>query len=227
MRTLLYFVRAGRNEELRYSLRSVEKNFPHDRIVVVGDKPEWLVNVEFHQGNAQADKWRNVYSNLMLATKRVPGSWVVMNDDFFVLQPTVELGSWYRGLLVDHLRLIKYRRGAWYRSLVATEKMLLDMGFDRPRSYELHLPVEMEAQKLGEVLKLGRYMNDLPQWRSLYGNYWGVSAVQHVDVRLGMHDNVAGYRFVSTNDNVFDKGGVGAQVRAMFKTPSKYEKDGV
>ena len=34
------------SEELRYSLRSL-KNIPHQKVILVGEKPEWVTNVEF------------------------------------------------------------------------------------------------------------------------------------------------------------------------------------
>ena len=49
---LLYVVGGGskhNNAELRYSLRSIEKNCTgYDRVFIVGQKPEWVTNVEFY-----------------------------------------------------------------------------------------------------------------------------------------------------------------------------------
>lgn len=226
MTTLLYFLRAGENEELRFSLRSVHQNFPHSRVVVVGDRPDWLTNVDFVKGNRSADKWRNVHGNLRLACKEAAGEWVVMNDDFFVTRPVCDAPSWHRGTLENHLAAIR-ARGAWYRSLNMTLIVLRQLGFETPLSYELHVPVRMESEKLAEVLRFGRRSPDLPQWRTMYGNYWDVPSHQSTDVRVRKNRGLLPPgTFVSTSDIVFKGSPAGRQLRAMFPDPSPYEKEG-
>ena len=47
----VYYVRPGdRNDELRYSLRSLA-NLPHDRVWIVGHTPPWVTGIESIQGN--------------------------------------------------------------------------------------------------------------------------------------------------------------------------------
>ena len=43
---LVYVVRDGANPELRYSLRSVAVNLPHDRVWIVGHVPAWITGCE-------------------------------------------------------------------------------------------------------------------------------------------------------------------------------------
>src|SRR5690606_9190627 len=105
--TVLYFVKDGeRNEELRYSLRSLA-NFDHDRVVIVGGKPSWVTGVDFFRGNRFPGKWGNVYDNLRIACEHVDGEFVVMNDDIFITRPTTLLPSLHRGSLTDHLAKVR------------------------------------------------------------------------------------------------------------------------
>lgn len=229
--TLLYFVRRGENESLRYSLRTLS-NLPHDRLVIVGHAPGWVQNAEVIRGNKHASKWLNVFGNLRIASRELAGeTFVVMNDDFFIMQPMRELPSWHRGPLADHLEPI--RSGAWRRSLVATLDFFLDHGNTDPLSYEAHIPVEMEADKLGVVLDLAaewstlrKGRRDLPQWRTLYGNWWQVPAVRRADVKLNTTDSEwdpsAG--IVSTNARTFRDHPVLRKMRASLSEPSPYER---
>lgn len=226
MKTILYFVRDGENEELRYSLRSL-KYIPHDRVIIVGGKPEWVTNVDFIPGNRYADKWRNVYNNLEIACKETPGDWVVMNDDIYFLRPTITIPSWYRKTLTNHINSFANPRGAWYRSLCSTRDLLQALGIPNPISYELHIPVEMNSKKLAYALQIGRHLPDLPQWRSMYGNLWKIEAVQAPDVRVREDTgNLPRTLFASTNDVVFGRAPAGRQLRAMFPDESPYEQPG-
>lgn len=232
-RTLLYFVRRGnKNESLRYSLRTLD-NLPHDRVVIVGHAPQWVQNVEVVRGNKHASKWLNVFGNLRIAARELAGeTFVVMNDDFFITEPLVEIPSWRRGSLADHIERV--RPSTWRKSLVATNDFFRDHGLDDPLSYELHVPVEMDADKLLGVLDRAHEWawartprcRDLPQWRTLYGNWWKVPAVRHDDVKLlrvsTVRDESVG--MVSTDAKTFAGHPVMDEVRAAFPEPSRYER---
>lgn len=232
-RTLLYFVRRGnKNESLRYSLRTLD-NLPHDRVVIVGHAPQWVHNVEEIRGNKHASKWSNVFGNLRIAARELAGeTFVVMNDDFFITAPLDELPSWHRGPLADHLEPIE--QSTWRRSLVATLDFLRDHDVADPLSYEAHVPVEMEADKLLEVLDTAHEWawsrtprcRDLPQWRTLYGNWWDVPAVHHGDVKLGRVSSEwdASTGLVSTNSTTFMGHPIMDEIRSAFPEPSKYER---
>ncbi len=58
---IVYFVKeSAQNEELRYSLRSVEKNFPHRNVWFVGGKPKGLTPDKWHAVNQDREtKWGN------------------------------------------------------------------------------------------------------------------------------------------------------------------------
>lgn len=44
---IVYLLKDGPNEELRLSLRSVAKHFPHKRVIFVGGKPADITPDEF------------------------------------------------------------------------------------------------------------------------------------------------------------------------------------
>jgi hypothetical protein len=201
---VLYIVRPGdRNEELRYSLRSLA-NIPHGRVWLVGHRSAWVTNVEFVPGNRHLSKWRNVYDNLRIACERVAADrFIVMNDDFFITRRCRTIPRWHRGLLSDHIQMLS--SGPWRFSLELTRKFLIEHGIAEPLSYELHVPVVMEREKLGAVLEMARPKSPWPpQWRTLYGNWWKVPSKPAPDVRIRKpRDEYVDGGFLSTDDWTF------------------------
>ena len=225
MTTLLYLVKDGDdNEELRYSLRSCGK-LTSDRVVFVGHRPEWVRGVELIPGNRSKSKWLNVFENLLIAAREID-EFVVMNDDFMVMAPADGAPSWHRGSLNDHILSIR-GTGPWKRSLQATRRWLQSHGVRSPLSYELHVPVAMNGERLATVLSLFNLSSrDLPQWRTLYGNYWGVESTVHVDCKLRKPGSWwdESWPFLSTDDAIFDDHPAAIAVRSRFPDPSPYEE---
>jgi hypothetical protein len=216
-----YFVRRGeQNPELRHSLRTLV-NLPHDRVWIIGHKPDWVTGVEHVPGNRWGGKWRNVWGNVGLVAEHLTGEFVMMNDDFFILEPVESPPDRHRGRLVDHIGSVK--PGPWRDSLEATLRWLTQHGIDDPLSYELHCPVVMDAGKLGEVLTLVGERLVQPQWRTLYGNWWQVSSTVTPDCRVrGTTDVVVG-PFLSTDSATWRRHLAAIAVRAQFAAPCRYE----
>jgi hypothetical protein len=219
---LVYLVRRGEvNNELRHSLRSLV-NLPHDRVVFVGHQPKWVDGVEHIPGNRSKSKWFNVFDNLRLACEHLDvDEFVVMNDDFYVMEPAT-VPAWHRCLLAEHIDMLS--PGAWRGSLESSRHWLLSQGFDQPLSYELHVPVAMDRRKLADVLERTAHLPVLPQWRTIYGNFWQVPTVQQEDCKVqGSRTMVRTGPFLSSDDLSFRRP-FGRTVREAFPDPSPYEK---
>lgn len=235
MVTLSYIVRPGEsNEELRYSLRSVVANWPSvDRIIIVGHLPTWLVNVEFVPGNRfKNSKPQNVYDNVYLCATHPnhDEELVVMNDDFFILEPITDVAMAYRSTLAEHIASLGEKDTWWRRSLKATETWLTYIGSPEPLlSYELHRPFPIVADQMAKALHEARQMSraNPPQWRTLYGNRWQVPAVQGRDQKAYSHHANAILNdapFLSTTDASWWKSNTGDWVREQFPDRSPFEK---
>ena len=93
MNDILYLVKNGtENEELRYSLRTIEKNFPYGRVWIYGGCPEYIKpdkHVYIYQDVIGATKWERTTAMLKLAceNKDITDDFWLFNDDFFVTQP--------------------------------------------------------------------------------------------------------------------------------------------
>lgn len=229
---LVYFVRPGEaNEELRYSLRSVEANLPVESVSIVGYCPSWVTGVQLIQGNRfGGDKMRNVYDNVRIIAEApdLPDEVVVMNDDFFIREPTTGFETCYRSTLREHIFGLRHLGSWWAQSLRATYCWLRDEhGIDEPLSYELHRPLPIVRALMAETLQAAAdyQPENPPQWRSLYGNLHTASGGQQVrDGKVHRAHVVPTGAFLSTDDTNWTRSETGHVVREMFPTPSAYER---
>ena len=152
----VYICGPGENEELRYSIRSVVKNFPHSNIWVVGDKPDWYIG-NFIPVKLTGVKYNNARNNLYAITEHpdISESFYLMNDDFFIINKIDNFTTWHGGLLYDKADLYDalVPRSLYTKMLNNTYNKLIRLGITDPLDYELHVPMLMEKSKLAKVLK--------------------------------------------------------------------------
>lgn len=228
---IVYPVRPGDvNEELRYSLRSLETHYPdHGQVWVVGHCPPWLTGVEvIPGGNASANPRSNVYRNILAACQHgdVAEDVLVFNDDFFLTAPVEEFVVGYRCSLAEHLRLPRLRMNpqSWWReSLTTTQVCLQAVGYEDPLSYELHVPLPIRKSAMCETLERFAAItpDNPPQWRSLYGNLHVTDPVKMSDSKVFRNAPVRS-PFHSTTDLSWRH--FRAAFAARFPTPSRYER---
>ena len=214
-------------EELRYSLRSVEKNFPHRFVWFVGGQPKG-----FHPDRAiqhkqvGSTKWDMIKSSMWKAVENeeVSDDFFLFNDDFFVMKK-------FKGKFVNYVdmtlaeKIDELRRNVhpWLnpygRTLFKAEQELLSLGCPT-MNYDVHLPMVLNK----ELFKASINKCSSPQMRSVYGNLNAVPFVIHQDVKVyDMETLPEAPDFLSTNEDVFEKGRVGAYIREQFPTPSRWE----
>lgn len=216
---LVYICRDGDNEELRYSIRSAVANLPHDNIWVVGGKPDWYTGnyIRIKQNAMKFDNARNNL-NAICRKQEVSPDFVLMNDDFFIVKPIESLGSYHRGLLEDHISLVK-TSPAYKQMLVETLDVINYVTTGPIYSYELHVPMVMNRNKLAKVLRFPAL------WRSLYGNMYNVGGTEHKDVKVfsgtTLEEMTSDLPFLSSNDETFND--IIGLLQEMFPNPSKYE----
>lgn len=152
---LLYVVgdhSAWEHNELRYSMRSVCANMPHDRVIVSGHKPTWLQGVEHVPGkDDKGSAARNAQTKALAALKSglVGDRFKLMSDDLFILQPWVDDRIRASGKFSDRILRIRRTHGIydpWRLSMNATLKACRELGVD-PVDCEMHHPVPMERDK--------------------------------------------------------------------------------
>lgn len=233
MHDAVYFLKdSAFNAELKYSLRSIEKNLPHNKVIFYGGKPLGLTpDKQFLVNQKPGNKWLNVSDMLYQAclNDEITESFWLMNDDFFVLsEPIADCFS--DGDISQLCSIIQLKnRGfptKYTKHLEKTAKALENEGYVS-MNFELHCPMLINRK---EMLKVYDEFPGVAGHRSLYGNVavndltgvrWG-SCNDHkiVDLDKGIGD---WSWFVSTEDRSFAEGKVGKEIRALFPEKSRFE----
>lgn len=208
MKVLLPLRDGGDNAELMYALRSWEKYLMIDvELIVVGNIiPTWLKPDGLIEGNLHAAGPANVYDNIRRGCEALSGESeiIIMNDDFFVLDPVRDIIPTYRSSLAEHIG--KARGMAWWlESLRTTMRYLNEVGITDPVSYELHRPCVVDPSEMATTLTAAAdYSPDNPpQWRTLYGNlslHWKGAAQARDAKSIRTTQIPIGIPFVSTDD---------------------------
>ena len=226
---VVYIVKEDpRNEELRYSIRSVVENFPVRNIWVFGYCPSWLKEIIYVKIPQNGQKWENskMLFDKIANCESLPDEFVLFNDDFFVVEKVDKVEQWYDGLLqdrIDHLRKVFGNHQPLYANqLQQVVDRLAEHGITEPKNYAVHKPMLFNRKNMLKSLELTK---DLPMsLRSFYANYFNVGGIDAPDTKVfttGPYDFPGPY--LSSDDRTFRLGRIGRDVRAAFPNPSKYE----
>lgn len=168
------------NDDLKYSLRSVETNWVgRFRITIVGDRHPGLKDVwhvpherlnEPHLPKA-LDSVRKMET--ILATPYIQDGFVYMYDDVYLLQPMDAMYIRQRFATAEiapdwHLTGTGRKHQA---QLFATVKALREKGFKRIWNYETHTPRWYEKRKMQEVIDIYRPAGNRLLLATLYFNH--------------------------------------------------------
>lgn len=227
---LVYVCRAGHNEELRYSIRSAEKNLKFDNLWVVGGKPDWYSgkHIEVPQNSG---KYENTKENVsaIAKSKEISDRFILMNDDFYVIKEVEDVQNFNGGKLLDKANM--YDRLAYNSSytqrLFDTYAKLRKMGFEDPLDFEMHVPIVIDKAALRHSVKYNLL------WRSIYGNVYQIpSSKMDEDVKVYMNSPLdpksydmtsLKYPYLSSDDRSFVSV-YKAVLKDMFREPSSYER---
>lgn len=225
---VVYNCRTGKNEELRYSLRSVYDNLDYDNLWVVGGKPEWYAgNFVEHNWDPSKEVRERLGFQAIVDTPEIAEDFILMNDDFFVLKQIDQVVNWNGGLLKDKVRLYDGIAPVYIytKLLKETYRYLVLQGIKDPLDFEMHTPMVMNKTNLS-------YIADMPMLtRSLYGNMFGVESETHKDVKVYPHGQFNNRTFdmnketpyLSSMDETFTDV-LNKILKDRFTVPSQYEK---
>lgn len=135
-----------RNNELRYSLRSL-KNIEHAKVFIVGDLPHWVTGViHIPAKDHLTRKQLSIYNKISLAAQdeRVSDDFIYFADDYYVLKPC-KVGLYHSGPLSR--MLTKY--AGKYRQAVQNT---IDIGGQN--NYDIHTPFVYNKKRWDELIWL-------------------------------------------------------------------------
>lgn len=229
---IVYFVKeAPRNEELRYSLRSVAMHMPHKRVWIFGGCPYSIVpDIRVKVKQEGKTKWDRVRTMFRMAceNKEITDDFILFNDDFFIMQPMDKIEPKFRCSLDRHIEILEATRR---NKPTPYSKLLRDCRDELRRlgkptnSYELHVPFVFNKQKL---LKLINTYKNAHCTRTLYGNIYGVGGTQSSDVKIFTARPEFDYKnskILSTDDSVVNVNNDAWRfIRNSLKTKSDFEE---
>ena len=219
---VVYFVKDGiSNEELRYSIRSVCKNMPFNRIWIFGGCPKNIVpDVRIRVKQEGKTKWDKVRNMFIMAceNKELSDYFILFNDDFFVMKPTDEIEPWYRSTLEEHIKVL--HQGAYCNLL---KQVSSELG-EGALSYEVHTPFIFNKKKL---LKLIKDTPELHCTRTMYGNRYKIKGTKHHDIKLFGGKPNFNYKeeiFLSTDDgSITPNHDAWRYIKKQFQDKCEYE----
>jgi hypothetical protein len=141
------------DNELRFSLRSIDKNFLDlGRVFVVGECPAWLdANEVVHIQAQDRRRWpkdANIIDKVLLACGQTTPRFLRMSDDQVVLQPVASEEMPPYGTRQDALG--ERPKKGWPVRMWHTRKWLIENGY-ASHNFDLHLPMIVDAKKFAQA----------------------------------------------------------------------------
>lgn len=180
-----------RNQELKYSLRSLEKfGRNYGEVYIIGDKPIYLNNRELihipKEDSPIYCKERRIMEKLLHAcrTPEISNPFVFFNDDFFLIKEIdfSNLPYFYNELIES--KVIRRVDDTYRRSMKNTYDALRDR--DLPTfHFDIHYPMYYDKEKFPEIM--GRYDWDVRSGyiiKSLYANTLKAKKKQRPDCKI-------------------------------------------
>lgn len=223
----VYFLKeSDENEELRFSLRSIEKNCGEliNRVVFVGGEPKGFkdyTHIKTHQqfGTKHLNVMHGIYTTCKATQPKITDDFILMNDDFYVLKKLKEIATYYDRSMLDRYNELPdgiYKEKMW----IAYAK--LRTFYPNPLNFAVHIPMKVNKHEAALMLeKLGISDN----FRNYYGNIFGTlnGAESIKDNKLRAKDKTWNKTapFASSDDDTFEK--MRPWLEKKFNKKSRFE----
>lgn len=209
------------DNEIRFSLRSIEKNISDlGNVFVVGERPHWLRNIIYIPASDPFErKWQNASWKIGKACRdnSVSSDFLLMNDDFFIVKPVEAKSYPYYCTLSFSLSL----------NSAVLKRLSNKKGFS---SFAVHRPFRYNKENF---LKLPPPpMSALGfSLRTYYGNYYNLKGITCKDPLFSPLQNVKDFDRLILNYTDFSILSSTARsqtfrdwIRGRFPEPSRFEK---
>ncbi len=226
---IVYVLGAGskyNNSEIRYSMRSVVKHLSNfANVVIVGNCPNFarnLIHLPCQDKNDVPDL--NIRDKILVACNSpiVSEDFLFMNDDHFFLNDfnAAKFPNYHKGDL--GLAIAPRSMDAYRTRLLNTLNQLKNQRFPT-LNFDIHTPILYNKEKFINMVKQFDWrVKEGLVVKSLYGNFYGLKAVQGTDYK------VSGEQQINPQAPCFSTHAtVSTQMQRFFQevypTPTKYE----
>lgn len=230
-RNVLYVVGTGskwQNNELRYSLRSLEKFYSPDRVYICGHKPNWVQNVTHLEfTDVSNHKLKNTNEKLKHALSYIDNDFILMNDDFYFLSKIDKLETYFNGTVANSINKHSTRSGYYFRAIQELKVILDALEIKDPLSYSLHVPFSINVTKAKEVFDIVEPLAKTGfLFRSAYGNIHNIGGIPLTDVKYKpstWRPPASSDKFLSSDDYLINLRSFQFYIKNLFPQECSYE----
>jgi hypothetical protein len=228
-----------KNNEIRFSLRAIEKNLQEFRnIWIIGEKPEWIKGI--HHIPFQDELVNNADGNIIRKVLRVcqekalSEDFLFINDDHLIMKPIIasKIPPYHKGDMTEFNQEY-FETDFWRGRLWRTKNILKEKGYPAYH-FDCHIPIILNKKHFPKVISQFNFEKNIGfTMKSLYANViYGKDAPklkgEKVTVFRPMtYDQVklycAGRQFVAFNDKGL-RVGLKIWLYLNFPNPSSFEK---
>jgi hypothetical protein len=227
------------NNELRYSLRSIEKHLKNYRnIYIVGECPNWIQNVIHIPFTETGHPSRNIMEKVKAACEHddITKLFLFTNDDIFFLkdQDAVTYPFYHRGGLQE---AVPKNKGNWYQEYVLETIAVLHDRNLGAWNYDLHCPIRYNKYTFREVMAQYDWNKKLVV-KSIYCSTLGIEGEYMDDCKIAgrmaewhLRKKIEGRHVFSIGDRCLlpfgkeQESSVKKLLNELYPNPSKYERN--
>lgn len=184
--------------ELKYCLRGIEKFVPGAEVILIGQLPEWVKNVEhisFPDEKELCFKEKNIFLKIL----QVKRDFLFFNDDHYLLQPFSKDTYHFTGRLLN--KMLEYGTNQFRYTIGNTIEIIGDAD-----NYFRHGPIWCRHVVL-EALAVFDW--DVP-WgycvKSLYCHYAGIKGTEYPDLKIRIPQNIQQLKTITKHREYFSTG---------------------
>jgi hypothetical protein len=222
------------HEELRYSLRSLEKHVSGiGDVYMIGVKPEWVQNINFirEYDVYKKNKDANIILKVHVAcvTPQISSPFLFVNDDHFFTRDieASKFPNYHKGDAWLNSKNPKYRQRMTNTRTGLVKKGLL------LRNYDIHTPILIDKQRFIEIFRLWGWSSESPGivMKSVYANSAGLLGIEIEDCKLTADEKrsveelveMVGLRPCFSTDDLINNT-VWALLKRLYPEKAKWER---
>lgn len=181
MRIAIPYRHSFNAQELRYCLRGIEKFVNNPEVLIIGDRPKWVKNIDFIPCREKGElKWkeRNIYEKLKL----VKEDFLYFNDDHYLLQPFT-YDYHYSGTLMNQYIEYKNDKNSFAQTILNTLSNFVHP--EEARNYYRHQPMLIRYNSSFTSLDC---LDWNKEWgyciKSIYCHRQGIEGEEYPDLKI-------------------------------------------